>query len=82
MNGHFQVSEFNVSLPAMNLKSGRSPVDPNPSIEFLQTGHSAKYRFFELLEYKADVSGLNLSAKNGQSRPLSNFKNLRHLVPN
>jgi hypothetical protein len=41
MNGHFQVSEFNVSLPAMNLKSGRSPVDPNPSIEFLQTGQSA-----------------------------------------
>jgi hypothetical protein len=61
-NGSFQVSEFNDGFPAMNLKNGRSTPDPNPSIEFLQTGHSAKYRFFALLDYKADVSGLNLSA--------------------
>jgi DNA-binding transcriptional ArsR family regulator len=32
-NGRFQVSEFNDSFPAMNLKSGRSPGDPNQSID-------------------------------------------------
>jgi hypothetical protein len=30
-NGRFQVSELNDSFPAMNLKSGRSPGDPNRS---------------------------------------------------
>jgi hypothetical protein len=44
-NGHFQESEFNASFPAMNLKSGRSTPDPNPPIETLQTGQSAKARF-------------------------------------
>lgn len=30
-NGRFQVSQFNDSFPAMNLKSGRSPGDPMPT---------------------------------------------------
>ncbi|WP_404360440.1 hypothetical protein [Methylotuvimicrobium sp. KM1] len=34
-NGRFQVSEFNDSFPAMNLKSGRSPNDPFPPVAFL-----------------------------------------------
>jgi hypothetical protein len=65
-NGSFRESEFNVSFPAMYLMSGRSTPDPNPSIELLQTGHSVKYRFCELLAYKADVGGLNLPAKTGR----------------
>jgi hypothetical protein len=40
-NGSFRESEFNVSFPAINLMSGRSTHDPNPSIEFLQTDQSA-----------------------------------------
>ncbi len=44
-NGRFQVSEFNDSFPAMNLKSGRSPGDPNPPYTFLQSGRMPKYRF-------------------------------------
>jgi len=33
-NGSFQVSEFNDSFPAMNLKSRRSPSDPLLSIDW------------------------------------------------
>jgi hypothetical protein len=51
-----------------------SPTDPNPSIEFLHSGQSAKYRFFELLDYKADVGGLNLSAKSRQMKQKCRWK--------
>jgi hypothetical protein len=57
-NGRFQESEFNGSFPAMNLKSGQSPADPNLTVAFLQTGPSAKSRFCELEGYKAAVSDL------------------------
>ncbi len=38
-NGSFQVSEFNDSFPAMNLKSGRSPSDPKATL-----AHFAKWQ--------------------------------------
>ncbi|MEQ1528976.1 MAG: hypothetical protein ABL925_06640, partial [Methylococcales bacterium] len=44
-NGRLRVSEFNDGFRAMNLRGRQSHGDPNPSIEFLQTGQSAKCRF-------------------------------------
>ena len=42
-NGRFQVSEFNDSFPAMNLKSGRSPGDPNQKVaEIFQASKNGK----------------------------------------
>ncbi len=42
----FRVSEFNGSIPAMKLKSGRSTPDPLRSVEILQTSQSAEARFW------------------------------------
>jgi hypothetical protein len=61
-NGRFQVSELNDSFPAMNLKSGRSPGDPNRPVVLLQTGQSAKSRFCELKGHKAAIGDLTQSA--------------------
>ena len=37
-NGRFQVSEFNDSFPAINLKSGLSPGDPFLTVAFIESG--------------------------------------------
>lgn len=57
-NGRFQVSELNDSCPAMNLKSGRSPGDPNLPLNFvnpvLHTGRSQLIllqQFFKLFNW-------------------------------
>jgi hypothetical protein len=54
-NGRFQVSEFNDSFPAMNLKSRLSPGDPNLTVALLQTSQSAKSSAWELEIYKAAI---------------------------
>ncbi|QSB01873.1 hypothetical protein JWZ98_02630 [Methylomonas sp. EFPC1] len=54
-NGSFQVSEFNGSFPAINLKSGQSPGDPNLTVALLQTSQSAKSSAWELEIYKAVI---------------------------
>jgi len=72
-NGRFQVSEFNDSFPAINLKSGLSPGDPFLTVAFLQSGQSGKFRFHELVDYKAAVVDLNQSANIRPSGTLSNF---------
>jgi hypothetical protein len=69
----FQVSEFNDSFPAINLKSGLSPGDPFLTVEFLQSGQSGKSRFYELVDYKAAVVDINQSANTRPSGSLSNF---------
>jgi hypothetical protein len=44
-NDRFQVSEFNDSFPAMNLKRRRSFGDPFLLVAFLQIGQPGKFRF-------------------------------------
>ncbi|OAH99968.1 hypothetical protein A1353_19815 [Methylomonas methanica] len=58
-NGRFQVSEFNDSFPAMNLKSGRSPGDPNWPFALLLTGQSVKARFCKVELYKAAIGNIS-----------------------
>lgn len=50
--GRFQESEFNGSFPAMSLKSRRSPTDPNPSYDFLQSGRMPKHGFSDFASTK------------------------------
>jgi hypothetical protein len=62
-SGRFQVSEFNVSFPVMNLRSGQSRHDPLQPVVLLQTGHSTKSRFCKLEVYKAAIGDLAQSVK-------------------
>jgi hypothetical protein len=66
-NGRFQESEFNDSLPAMNLKRRQSHGDPFLPVVFLQSGQSAETRFLEREDYKADVIDLNQTVSKRRS---------------
>lgn len=52
-NGRFRDSQVSDSFPAMNLKSRRSPPDPNLTVALLHTGQSVKSRIRKLEVYKA-----------------------------
>ncbi|MDP3529368.1 hypothetical protein [Methylicorpusculum sp.] len=65
-NGRFQVSEFNDSFSAINLKRRQSPGDPFLPVGLLQSRRSAKFRFCELEVSKAAIDDLTLSANSGQ----------------